>query len=126
MKNFKTVCEAFEADQNALVLREFFTSMASGQFFDGRAHQLYLDLEAGRLFVRDESSLGMVSVPEPAVLVTQTQMGHCDLPDEELYQPGMDLEEFGFSDWVADMAQQVQLRLAPIADHHGANFGVLQ
>lgn len=98
--------------KNEAVLKEFFIGTASGDYFDGRSHQLYLDLRRDRMWETTEASDNTWTCRDDGSLVQIDRVnGYCDIPKKDRYNDKCDLEDFGYSDWLEYIRQLIAAEL---------------
>jgi len=99
-------------DKNENVLVEFFTGIASCNFYDGLSHQLYLDLDDNTITIKTEASDNTWSQRDDGSLVCLEKVsGYCDIPETERYTQDCDLYDYGYSDWKDGLFDTIEARL---------------
>lgn len=97
-------------DVNKPVLDEFFTGIASCDFYDGLSHQLYLDLDDMTLSINTEASdNSWLQRDDGSLIQIYRVSGYCDTPEEERYntERGDWLPDFGYQEWLDELAQRI-------------------
>lgn len=98
-------------EANDSILREFFTGLASCEYYDGRSWQLYLDLDDDSLMIHLEASDQSWLQRDDGSLVQILRVsGYCDTPADERYSEDgcTSLEDFGYSEWL----DKIETRIA--------------
>lgn len=90
-------------DTNTGILTEFFAGIASCEYYDNMSHQLYLDLDDGKMFINLEAvNSSYLCRDDGSLIRVLCVSGICDTPEDERYdaESGDSLEDYGFSDWL--------------------------
>ncbi len=95
-------------ENNKEKLAEFFAGIASCNYYDGLSHQLYLDLDDGTIIENTEASDNTWLQRNDGSLVHILNVsGYCDIPEDERYTDGCDLYDYGYRDWLDDVATKI-------------------
>ena len=88
-------------EKNFKIVTEFFTGIASGNYYDGSCYRLYLDLEDNSMRISQEVSENTWQQRDDNSLIClETVSGYSDIPEEELYHEGDSLYDFEFQYWL--------------------------
>lgn len=92
-------------ESNKGVLMEYFKGIASGDYYDGNDHQLYLDLDDNIISENTEASENSWLQRDDGSLVKiHSTQGYCDLPDDELYNEAeSSIYDFGYSEFLEEI-----------------------
>jgi hypothetical protein len=81
-----TAKDIIDDDGNSSVLENFFTSQASGDYYDGNSYQLYFDLGDNSLFEHMEASdQSWLQRNDNSLIQILTVCGYDDIPEDERY-----------------------------------------
>lgn len=98
---------------NAGALEEFFAGCASGKYYDGLSYQLYLDTDDWSLSIHQEvSSNSWLQRDDGSLIQVHQVSGYCDIPEDERYSEGCDINDYGYADWLGEIEAQIAARLA--------------
>lgn len=88
-------------ERNAHVLEEFFKGIASGDYYDGMDHQLYLDADDDSMLDHLEASDQSWLQRDDGSLIRLLHVnGYSDTPEAERYTDECDLNDYGYGDWL--------------------------
>lgn len=108
----KTPSAIMEDDDNKNILCEFFAGIASDDYYDGNSHQLYLDLNDGKLSIHFEASSNSWLQRDDGSLIQVLEVsGYANTPEDERYTEGCDLNDFGFEDWLEYVKTQISKKI---------------
>ena len=100
------------ADNQAILL-EFFTGIASCDYYDGMSYQLYLDTDDNTLSIQQEvSSNSWLQRDDGSLVQIHAVSGYADTPADERYTDGCDLSDYGYGEWIDMIEQQIVQALA--------------
>lgn len=95
-------------EKNSAVLEEFFIGIASCNYYDGRSHQLYLDLNDDTLMIHMEASdNSWLQRDDGSLVQVQRVSGYCDTPEDERYTDDCSLSDFGHSEWLDQVRDRI-------------------
>lgn len=98
-----------ENEANQAILEEFFTGIASCDYYDGSSYQLYLDMDDLSFRESQEASSNTWMQRDDGSLAQIFQVsGYCDIPEDERYTDGCDLSDYGYSEWLDQIREQVK------------------
>ncbi len=99
-------------DANESVLVEFFEGIASCNYYDGTSYQLYLDLDDSSLSIYQEASdQSWIQRDDGSLVQIHRVSGYCDIPADERYTDGCDLNDYGYGEWVEDIKVAIEQAL---------------
>ena len=100
-------------NDNMDVLKEYFEGIASCDYYDGLSHQLYLDLDDNTININTEvSSNTWVQRNDGTLIQLVETSGYSDIPEDECYVIGCDLNDFGFQEWMEEMEGIIENQLS--------------
>jgi hypothetical protein len=95
-------------EKNESVLVEFFTGIASCDYYDGMSYQLYLDLDDDTLMIHQEASdQSWLQRDDGSLLQITRVSGYCDIPENERYSEGCDLNDYGYGEWIDMLSDEI-------------------
>lgn len=98
---------AKEANQE--ILEEFFTGIASCEYYDGSCYRLQLDTDDDSLSIDREASTNTWLQRDDGSLVMIWQIsGYSDTPEAERYTDGCDLCDYGYTEWLDQVAEKIE------------------
>jgi len=101
-----TAADIIAKDENQSILVEFFTGIASCDYYDGTCYQLYLDLDDDSLSIhREASDQSWIQRDDGSLICIHKVSGYCDIPENERYTEDCDLNDYGYGEWI-DMIEQ--------------------
>ena len=93
---------------NETILKKWFLGDVSGNHWDGRSWQLYIDLDDNSMYYIVEPSDQTWQQREDGSLVqVDTHCGYSDLPADELYTDGCSIYDYGYQDHLDEMEQLI-------------------
>lgn len=99
-------------NENQDTLEEFFVGVASCEYYDGSSYQLYLDTDDWSLSIHHEaSSNSWLQRDDGSMIQVHQVSGYCDIPEDERYTDGCDLDDYGYVNWLGEIEQQIAERL---------------
>lgn len=103
-----TTQEIMAAPKNAAVIEEFFTGIASGQYYNGTCYQLYLDTSDNTLRINQEASdQSFLHRDDGSLVMIRKAGGYCDLSGDDLYTEGCNLDDYGFSFFLEEIENEI-------------------
>lgn len=110
MISTKTILD--NADNQAALLA-FFKGGASCDYYDGSSHQLYLDLWDGSIFEHQEvSDQSWLQRDDGSLIQISRISGYADIPEDERYEDGCDLENYGWSAFLDQIEGRIEQALS--------------
>jgi len=102
--------EKIMADEpNQATLEEFFTGIASCEYYDGSCYRLYLDTDDDSLSIdRQASSNNWLQRDDGSLIEIDRVSGCCDTPEDERYVAGCDLCDYGYTEWLEQIAKKIE------------------
>lgn len=95
-------------ESNEEVLAEFFTGIASCDYYDGMSYQLYLDLDDDTLSIHQEvSDQSWLQRDDGSLVKVLSVSGYCDIPEDERYSDGCDLNDYGQAEWLDEVSDRI-------------------
>lgn len=111
-----TTADTMNARANQDMLQSFFTGIASGDYYDGMSHQLYLDLDDGSLReITEASDNTWIQRDDGSIIQIARVSGYCDIPADERYTDGCDLIDFGYGEWLEEIEAKITQALREAA-----------
>lgn len=108
-----TAQEIISSSTNEAVLVEFFTGIASCNYYDGMSYQLYLDRDDNTLSIHQEvSNQSWLQRDDGSLVQVECVCGYCDIPVDERYTDGCDLNDYGYGEWIDMIEQKIDTALA--------------
>lgn len=103
-----TSSEIMNNETNQAILEEFFTGIASCNYYDGSSYQLYLDTDDDSLIINQEASDDTwIQRDDGSLKLIWRISGYCDIPKEERYTEGRDLLDYGYQEWLEQVEQEI-------------------
>jgi hypothetical protein len=95
-------------EKNKDVLIEFFVGFASCEYYNGTSYQLYLDLHDDTMFIHQEASdQSWLQRDDGSIIQIDRVSGYCDIPEDEQYQDGDDINDFGYDAFIKNVASLI-------------------
>lgn len=95
-------------ETNEETLTEFFTGIASCDYYDGMSYQLYLDLDDDTLSIHQEvSDQSWLQRDDGSLVQVLRVSGYCDIPEDERYTDGCDLSDYGQAEWLDQVSDRI-------------------
>lgn len=98
--------------KNEAVLVEFFEGIASCDYYDGTAYQLYLDLDDNSLMInREASDQSWLQRDDGSLIKLTSVSGYADTPTDERYTDDCDLNDYGYGEWIDQIEASIEQAL---------------
>jgi len=116
--------EIMKNEANAAVLEEFFSGLASCDYYDGLSYQLYVDTRNDSLLIHQEASDQSYLIRDDgSLLLVRKVSGYSDLPENERYRKKDHLlSDFGYADWL----DEIELEIASILNDRKIEIATIQ
>lgn len=97
-------------DMNEDVIMGFFVGMASNEYWDGRCYRLMMNTETMEIFEDFQPSANSW-IEGDGLVILETICGYSDTPEDETYQDGCSLADFGYDEWLDNLAEKIELAI---------------
>jgi hypothetical protein len=104
-------------ESNDTTLTEFFTGIASCDYYKGQCWRLYLDLDDMSISISQEASCNTWQQRDDGSLIEVYRVsGYCDIPADERYTDPdtQDLIDFGWGEFINEIETRIDEALAEL------------